>query len=91
MCYDIPMNGGGCMIDKTDDKIIFSENLKRYRLKAGLTQTECAAALGFSKQTWQQYESGRTAPNVFLAAKMAAVVNCTVNDLLSSNYLSVDN
>ncbi len=85
------MNGGGCMIDKTDDKIIFSENLKRYRLKAGLTQTECAAALGFSKQTWQQYESGRTAPNVFLAAKMAAVVNCTVNDLLSSNYLSVDN
>jgi transcriptional regulator with XRE-family HTH domain len=34
-------------------------NLKQYRKKAGLTQTELAAKVGISHRTLQDYEQGR--------------------------------
>jgi DNA-binding transcriptional regulator YiaG len=43
--------------------IVISEQIKRVRAKAGLSQSEFAAAIGVSVRTLQDWEQGRRKPN----------------------------
>lgn len=38
--------------------------LKRWRARAGFTQSECAESLGVTQATWSGYESGRQEPSL---------------------------
>jgi putative transcriptional regulator len=56
--------------------------LKFYRLKdSDLTQEQLAERIGVTRQTILSIEKGRYTPSVALALRMAAVLNCTVEDL----------
>lgn len=48
----------------------FKISLKAARVNARLSQTEAAQKMGVSRSTIQNWESGRTAPNVVQADKL---------------------
>ena len=62
-------------------------NLKHYRKKAGLTQTELAEKLDISHRTLQSYEQGQKPLEKAAAItvlNMARVLGCTVEDLIAA-------
>lgn len=60
-------------------------NLKNARLAAGLTQRQVAEKLGIRESAYQNYETGRTLPNVIAALKIADVLNSRVENLYLLN------
>lgn len=61
---------------------ILSRNLKIYREKAGLNQSDLATALNMSSKAVSSWETGRTEPNVDILKQITKILNCTVNELL---------
>lgn len=61
-----------------------AENIKAKRLAAGLTQTELAGEIGVDQSLICQIERGSKTPNLLLAAQIAQVFGCMVDDLLRS-------
>ncbi|MCI6638279.1 MAG: helix-turn-helix transcriptional regulator [Bilifractor sp.] len=57
-----------------------SNNLKKYRVRAGLTREKAAAAQIDSK-TLYRYENNMQCPNVYTALRHAAYYHQTVSDL----------
>lgn len=55
---------------------------KAARVNVGLNQTEAAAALNISKSTLSNYEKYKTVPDIELAKRMAALYQCSVNDII---------
>lgn len=51
-----------------------AEKIKKYRIGAGLTQTQAAAKCGMSYQAWQKYELGLRSPGMDMLAKIASAV-----------------
>ena len=61
------------------------ENIKRLRLAARLTQNEVAEALGYaSGNIVTMWESGERKPPSDKLPALAAALNCTINDLFST-------
>lgn len=56
-------------------------NLKVYRQKAGLTQTQLADAVGSSKNTISSIETGQFCPTAYLAALLCIALECKFEDL----------
>jgi transcriptional regulator with XRE-family HTH domain len=56
--------------------------LKTRRLHAGFTVAELAAAARLSDVAVRAYEYGQRIPSVDRAARLAATLGCTVDDLL---------
>ena len=54
MCYDIPMNGGGCKL--------LGDRVKEARTKAGMTQEQCAQALNITTRNFQRIENNESEP-----------------------------
>ena len=52
---------------------IFAQNLSRLRQAAGVKMYAAADALGVSKSTWSQWESGKRFPN---GEMLAALADC---------------
>ena len=52
---------------------IFARNLIRIRQESGLKMYAAADALGVSKSTWSQWESGKRFPN---GEMLAAIADC---------------
>lgn len=52
---------------------LFARNLTRLRQEAGLKMYAAADALGVSKSTWSQWESGKRFPN---GEMLAAIAEC---------------
>ena len=74
------------------------ENIKRERLKRGMTQSELASILGVSDITVSRYETGQREPNMDMLFKISDVLNIgldalagiTLNDDFDDpNYQSV--
>lgn len=59
----------------------FAERLKKYREKAGLSQTDVAARLNVPLSTYHSYEKKGTLPNVEMLLRMAYALGCTVDEL----------
>ena len=62
------------------------DRIKKYRLRAGLTQAELAEKMGYERQsTASMWETGeRKVPSDKLL-KLAQVLNCTVDELLADD------
>ncbi|MBQ8260085.1 MAG: helix-turn-helix transcriptional regulator [Clostridia bacterium] len=62
-------------------------NLKEYRQKAGLTQTQLAEKIGSTKNTISSIETRQFCPTAYLAALLCIALNCKFEDLF---YLDLD-
>lgn len=51
--------------------MIFPERLKQLRQKKGLTQQEIAELLGVKRNTYSDWENGKTEPNFEMVLKLA--------------------
>lgn len=49
----------------------FTKDMRKKRLKMGITQKELAKSVGVSAKTIQNYENGQTMPNVELMKKIS--------------------
>lgn len=56
-------------------------NLKEYRSKLGVNQTEMGKLAGVSRQTISQIERGDYSPSVTLALKLAKICQVSVEDI----------
>ena len=63
---------------------MLTENLKKYRKKAGLSQAEIAKKLIMSQQGYAKYETGKSSPNPETLARIAIILNCNMEDLTGS-------
>lgn len=60
----------------------FNDNLKRTRLKRGLSQKEVAEKIGVAKSTYSLYESGNREPNVETIKKISEILDVSADTLL---------
>lgn len=56
--------------------------LYEYRKKKGLTQRELSEQLGVTQPTITQYETGVRKPDIVTLKKLAAILDCTTDQLL---------
>ncbi|WP_270630952.1 helix-turn-helix transcriptional regulator [Limosilactobacillus mucosae] len=56
--------------------------LKALRANKGMTQEEAAKAIGVSQYTWQNYERGKTFPDVPTIKKIEKSFNVAYNDII---------
>lgn len=68
---------------------ILSENIKSYRKKNNLKQTELAKQLNVSRQVLSGYETGKAEPNLAFLIKLSKLMNCSIDSLLGldENYI----
>lgn len=59
-----------------------SDNLKKLRERAGLTQAELAEAIGIAQPTLAQYESGLKVPSIITAVRMETVLHATCAEMV---------
>lgn len=69
----------------------FSNNLKKLRLKKGLTQEQVAEILGVGSQTVSRWECNTTYPDVMLLPEIAKLYCVTVDDLFKSESYAYEN
>ncbi len=60
----------------------FKENLRRFRERAGLTQSEVASRAGVPFRSYQNWETGSREPRLQALPSLADALEVTVNDLL---------
>lgn len=58
-------------------------SFRKAREKTGMTQKELAASVGVDQSTVCLWETGKTAPRGKLILKIAEILKCTADDLLS--------
>jgi len=62
--------------------ILIGNHLRRQRFEQGeMTQAKLAEIVGVTRQTIISLETGRYAPSLELAMKLAAAFGCTVDEL----------
>ena len=61
---------------------MLSENLKIFRKKAKISQSELAKKLQISQQGYANYETGRASPSPETLVLIAKELNCSLEDLL---------
>lgn len=64
----------------------FSENLKKLRSNAGLTQNQLAKELGVSTSTLGMYEIGKREPDNTTLLKLASFFKVTTDSLLGNDH-----
>jgi transcriptional regulator with XRE-family HTH domain len=62
---------------------VFSNNLKAFRSKTGLKQSEIAELVGITASTWSNYEIAKTEPDIDTIVKIAKAMDLTVDALLT--------
>ena len=60
------------------------KNIKRIRLKKGLTQLDLAAACGFEESSIGRLENGKTNPTIKTLVKIATALGTKLADLVKS-------
>ncbi len=60
------------------------QQIREFRLKAGLLQADVASAMGVTQSTVSQWESGQTFPASSKLTKLAELLKCSVSDLLDN-------
>ena len=62
---------------------MFSDRLKQLRREKELTQAQLAAELNVASSTIAMWETGKTSPRAEALPKLATLLGCTVDDLLT--------
>ncbi len=57
-------------------------NIKKFRMSRNLTQKDLADKLKVERTTVTMWENGYSSPSIQTLKKIAAVLNCTVDDLI---------
>ena len=70
------------MIDEKSYNKAVAMNLRRLMYEKGVTQTELAKALGFSKQSVSQWMNGQYLPRMKKIDKICEYLGCKRSDLL---------
>lgn len=70
---------------------MLTENLKKYRKEAGLSQKELAKLLIMSQQGYAKYETGASSPNPETLAKIAEILNCSMENLTGQSNEKITN
>lgn len=61
------------------------KSIKERREALNMTQEDLAAKANVARVSINRYEAGDRIPNVYIAAKIAAALNCTVDDLIEKD------
>ncbi len=61
---------------------MFSKNFKFLRKKHGLSQVVAAEKIGISKNTVQNYEDGKSEPDISILVKICALFNVPIQNLV---------
>ena len=64
----------------------FSEQLKKARLDAGLTQQQVAEAIGITNSTYCGYETGKRQPDVEKIRQIAKLLHTSGDQLLETGF-----
>lgn len=74
-----------------NEKQIISDNLKKYRSKTGLNQTQVAEKLGVNAQSYSAWERKISEPNIYWLVKLAQFFGVLVDDLVGSDsWVSIE-
>ena len=58
-------------------------SIKKFRNKAGLSQESVAAHVGVGQSAVAMWETGKTSPRAEALPKLATLLGCTVDELLT--------
>ena len=58
-------------------------SIKKFRNKAGLSQESVAAHVGVGQSAVAMWETGKTSPRAEALPKLATLLRCTVDELLT--------
>ncbi|CEP89795.1 transcriptional regulator [[Clostridium] sordellii] len=64
---------------------MYKSNLKFYRKNKNLTQSELAEQVGVTKDYISMIERGKKNPGIFLAKRIALVLNSTIDEIFFEN------
>jgi transcriptional regulator with XRE-family HTH domain len=64
-----------------DPEQLFGERLRELRVAKGMNQTELADAAGVSQNGLSQWERGEREPSLAMAAKLAAALDVSLDEL----------
>lgn len=67
----------------------FGKNLPYFMSLAGMNQVELAKAVGVSKSTVNTWLSGRSYPRIETVQRVADILGCTTDDLVTENAEAV--
>ena len=67
---------------ETEWKQDFSRRLKRIIRMRSMTQLELSARSGIPAPTISLYTTGRSVPSLYAASKLAAALDCSINELM---------
>lgn len=77
-----------------DLNLIFAENLKRLRVRKGLTQGQLGDAINYSNKAVSKWESGLGVPGVEVLVRIADILQTDLNGLIrqenAAYYLGID-
>ena len=76
-------------------KLVFAENLRKYRKEAGLTQVQLAEILSYTGKSISKWELGLTLPPAEVLPDLAKVLGVDLNTLFDFKedpilYLGID-
>lgn len=71
--------------------MVFSDNLKKFRLQKNLTQEQAAELLSVSVHTVSRWECGTTSPDIALLPQIAKLYCVTIDDLFRKSSAAYDN
>lgn len=60
----------------------FGQILREMRKANGLTQAQLAGKLNVRKNTVNNWERGLSIPNIYMAADIAQILGCTIDELI---------
>lgn len=60
----------------------FSNGLKTYRKRKGMSQAQLSEALGVGRTTLTKWETGENIPSIEVLDKLASILNISTDDLL---------
>ena len=72
-------------MDKSYRNNYIGENIRYYREKLGISQSELARRIGKTPGAISQYESGVNVPRMPYIEKMADIFGCRVSDIFEPN------
>ena len=64
---------------------MFKSNLKLYRTRKNITQLELARKTGVTKDYISMIERGKRNPGIFLAKKIAVILDATLDEIFFEN------
>lgn len=62
---------------------MFSENLKKARIKKNLTPLQVSEALSISRRSYYNFELGHRSPSLSLLAAISVLLDVSIDELLS--------